>query len=257
MKRTKWAIYASTRVTGSRIVLLPWSRPFPRTFPTPRCGTRARSRRPARQSARNICLPRFQFEWVSVVVVLTGLGVVVFSVVVVVVTGAGAIVSAVVVVVLLVGSAFFSFTVVQAESNKREAARHSRTEYFIDAFVVGVITLPGEITPSVDRIQWGVTRTALGTPVPFSRSPATLTAPASHDWVQPPQNARASTTVAPGLSLFTSCTPLPVRLPSWGPFARLHRAIVAHSSSEPAPCRYVPVGRRFRAAIKAGQRIRS
>ena len=113
---------------------------------------------------------------------LTGLGVVVFSVVVVVVTGAGVVISAVVVVVLFVGSAFFSsFTVVQADSKKKDTARHIRIRCFIGTIVVRVVTLRCEITPSRDRIQWGVTRTALETPAPFPRRPATLTAPASHD----------------------------------------------------------------------------
>jgi hypothetical protein len=95
-------------------------------------------------------------EWVSVVVVLTGAGTVVFSVVVVVVTGAGTVVSAV--VVLFVGSAFFSFTVVQAHSDKRAAAaRHGMVRCFMDMMVVGVVTLQYEIALSTGQIIWGVT----------------------------------------------------------------------------------------------------
>ena len=71
------------------------------------------------------------------VVVLTGLGVEVFSVVVVVVTGLGTVVSCVVVVMLLVGSVFFSFTVVQADSNARAAAaRHGMIRFFISTIMV-------------------------------------------------------------------------------------------------------------------------
>jgi hypothetical protein len=102
-------------------------------------------------------------EWVSVVVVLTGAGTVVFSVVVVVVTGAGTVVSAVVVVVLFVGSAFFSFTVVQAHSDKRAAAaRHGMVRCFMDMMVVGVVTSRYEIARSADQIIWGVTRIVEG-----------------------------------------------------------------------------------------------
>ena len=75
-------------------------------------------------------------------VVVTGAGTVVFSVVVVVVTGAGTVVSAVVVVVLFVGSAFFSFTVEQADSDTRAAAaRHEMIKCFIRIIVVGIVTL--------------------------------------------------------------------------------------------------------------------
>jgi len=99
-----------------------------------------------------------QLEWVSVVVVLTGAGTVVFSVVVVEVTGAGTVVSAVVVVVLFVGSAFLSFTVVQAHSDKRAAAaRHGMVRCFMDMMVVGVVTLQYEIALSTGQIIWGVT----------------------------------------------------------------------------------------------------
>jgi hypothetical protein len=100
-------------------------------------------------------------EWVSVVVVLTGAGTVVFSVVVVVVTGAGTVVSAV--VVLFVGSAFFSFTVVQAHSDKRAAAtRHGMVRCFMDMMVVGVVTSRCEIARSAGQIIWGVTRIVEG-----------------------------------------------------------------------------------------------
>jgi hypothetical protein len=75
-------------------------------------------------------------EWVSVVVVLTGLGTVVLSVVVVVLTGAGAVVSWVVVVELFAGSTFFSFTVVHAQSDKRTAAvRHEMVRCFMSMIV--------------------------------------------------------------------------------------------------------------------------
>ena len=83
------------------------------------------------------------------VVVLTGAGTVVFSVVVVVLTGAGAVVSWVVVVVLFAGSTFFSFTVVHAQSEKRPAAaRHEMARCFMGMIVVGVAALRHEIRPS-------------------------------------------------------------------------------------------------------------
>jgi hypothetical protein len=141
--------------------------------PSPLAAARRLARLPPRRTPP-------QLEWVSVVVVLTGAGVVVSSVVVVLVTGAGVVVAAVVVVVLFAGSVL-SFTVVQADNRIREAARHSKTRCFIGTIVVRVVTLRREITPSRDRIQWGVTRTALETPASFLRRPATLTAPASHD----------------------------------------------------------------------------
>ncbi len=85
----------------------------------------------------------------------------VFSVVVVVVTGAGTVVSAV--VVLFVGSAFFSFTVVQAHSDKRAAAtRHGMVRCFMDMMVVGVVTSRCEIARSAGQIIWGVTRIVEG-----------------------------------------------------------------------------------------------
>jgi hypothetical protein len=92
-----------------------------------------------------------------VVVVVTGLGVVVFSVVVVVVTGLGTVVASVV-VVLRVASAFLSlFIVVQADSDTRAAARHGMISFFISIIVVWMVTLHYKITPSVDHILWGVT----------------------------------------------------------------------------------------------------
>jgi hypothetical protein len=99
-----------------------------------------------------------QLEWVSVVVVLTGAGTVVRSVVVVVLTGAGTVVSAVVVVVLFAGSVFFSFTVVQAHSDRRAAARQGMVRCFMDMMIVGVVTSRCEIARSAGRIIWGVTR---------------------------------------------------------------------------------------------------
>lgn len=100
----------------------------------------------------------YGLEWVSVVVVVTGLGTVVFSVVVVVLTGLGTVVSSVVVVVLFAGSALFSFTVVQADSDTMAAAaRHGRIRFFMNTIVVWIITLQYEITPSVGHILWGVT----------------------------------------------------------------------------------------------------
>jgi hypothetical protein len=102
-------------------------------------------------------------EWVSVVVVLTGLGTVVFSVVVVVLTGVGTVVCSVVVLVLFMGSVFFSFTVVHAHSDKRTAAvRHEMVRCFMGMIVVGVATLRYEDTPSVGQIIWGVTRIVEG-----------------------------------------------------------------------------------------------
>jgi hypothetical protein len=98
--------------------------------------------------------------WVSDVVVVTGLGAVVFSVVVVVLTGAGTVVAAVVVVVLFVGSVGFSFIVEQADSEIRAAARHGTIRRFIGIIVVGTVTLQDKITPSVDHILWGITRMA-------------------------------------------------------------------------------------------------
>lgn len=75
------------------------------------------------------------------VVVLEGLGTVVFSVVVVVLAGLGTVVCSVV-VVLFVGSAFFSFTVEQADSDTRAAAaRHEMIKCFIRIIVVGIVTL--------------------------------------------------------------------------------------------------------------------
>jgi len=100
--------------------------------------------------------PKPQLVWVSVVVVLAGAGTVVFSVVVVVLTGAGTVVS--VVVVLFVGSAFFSFTVVQAHSDKRAAARQGMIRCFMDMMVVGVVTWRYEIASSAGQIIWGETR---------------------------------------------------------------------------------------------------
>jgi hypothetical protein len=81
---------------------------------------------------------------------------VVFSVVVVVLTGAGTVVS--VVVVLFMGSAFFSFTVVQAHSDKRAAARHRMVRCFMEMMVVGVVTWRYEIARSAGQIIWGETR---------------------------------------------------------------------------------------------------
>ena len=76
------------------------------------------------------------------VVVLEGLGTVVFSVVVVVLAGLGTVVCSVVVLVLFVGSAFFSFTVEQADSDTRAAAaRHETIKCFIRIIVVGIVTL--------------------------------------------------------------------------------------------------------------------
>jgi hypothetical protein len=96
--------------------------------------------------------------WVFVVVVVTGLGCVVFSVVVVV-TGLGVVVSCVVVVELRVASAFLSlFIVVQADSDTRAAARHEMISFFINTLVVWMVTLHYKITPSVGHILWGVTR---------------------------------------------------------------------------------------------------
>ena len=92
------------------------------------------------------------------VVVVTGLGVVVCSVVVVLVVGLGAAVSCVVVVELRVGSAGLSFTVVQADSVARTvAARHGMISFFMSIMVVRTIILRYEITRSVGHLLWGVT----------------------------------------------------------------------------------------------------
>ena len=87
------------------------------------------------------------------VVVVVGLGTVVFSVVVVVVAGLGWVVSCVVVVELFTGSALLSFTVVQADSNARTvAARHGMISFFISTVVVGMTDLHHEITPSIGHL---------------------------------------------------------------------------------------------------------
>jgi hypothetical protein len=107
--------------------------------------------------------------WVSVVVVLTGAGVVVscvvvlvtgagvvVSCVVVVVTGAGVVVACVVVVVLGVAD-LFSFTVVQAHSDARAAAtRDGMISFFTGVIVDLMVALPRKITRSVNHNQWGV-----------------------------------------------------------------------------------------------------
>src|SRR5664280_386776 len=66
----------------------------------------------------------------------------VFVSVVVVVTGAGTVVCSVVVVVLCVASPFFSFTVEQADSDIRAtAARQGMISFFISMIVVWFVTL--------------------------------------------------------------------------------------------------------------------
>ena len=84
--------------------------------------------------------------------VVVGLGTVVFSVVVVVVAGLGWVVSCVVVVELFTGSALLSFTVVQADSDTRAAARHGMMSFFTSIDVVWIVALPCEITSSVGHI---------------------------------------------------------------------------------------------------------